>query len=285
MVVKFRTLAALALATGIATAHAGEFVYTAPSGWWDLIAPNPPEAGRDMTRIPKDMLTEAMSGKFMAYSADPVENASYPAMFKAVEQPGTVVVTLDEVNKAAAEMIRALAASGIRATIDEYSVFKLNGVPAGMLTIDLGGTGNSRMIRQYLIPGKKTATVLSYSIPKYEYARYLPAIEASARATKGAYDNGGYSFKRGGTAFVVGGLVGALGYVVIVLARRRRAIAAQSEATEGGDAVAAAPGARPAPVAKKAAKYVWNCPACGNPVPLRLEQCRCGAAKPAWTRG
>jgi predicted RNA-binding Zn-ribbon protein involved in translation (DUF1610 family) len=276
MVVIFRTLLVAVVAVGMATpAHAGEFEYSIPPGWVDLLAANP-----DMSRIPKDMLAEATSGRFKAYAADPVENAAYPAMFKAVEQPGTVVITLGEVNTAAAEMIQALAASGIRATIDEYSVFKLNGVPVGMLTIDLGGTGNTRVIRQYLIPGRKTATVLSYSIPKYEYTRYLPAIEASARATRGAYDNGGYSWKRGLTAAGTGGLVGAIFYIAFVLNRKRRAAAARRAAMESGEGAADATPRAGAPAAQRTSKHVWTCPGCGNPVPMRLAQCRCGAAKP-----
>jgi hypothetical protein len=282
MVVTFRTFEALVLAVGLAApAHAGEFVYSIPQGWSDLIAPNPAETGRDMTRIPKDMLAEATSGRFRAYAADPVENAAYPAIFNAVEQPGSVVVTLDEVNKAGAEMAESFAKRGIKVTVDEYSVFKLNGVPVGMMTLDLQGGANSRMIRQYLIPGKKTATVLTYSIPKYEFPRYLPAIEASARATTGAYDHGGYSWKRGLTVAAIGGFTSAIAYIVLMLVRRRRDIAARAEAAQGDEA-GAAPSRRAGavPVAK-ASKYTWSCPGCGNPVPMRLEQCRCGAAKPA----
>jgi len=268
----------IALASGLlAHAHAGEFQYSVPPGWWDLLAPNPPELGRDMTRIPKPMLADAMSGRFAAFAVDPDSAArgGLLTFFTAMEAPGSGKVTLDEVNKAVAEAIDGFAAKGYKARLDEYSVFKLGGIPAGMAAIDVEGPAGSRMLRQYLIPGKKTLAVLTYSVPKYEYPAYLPAFEASARATKGAF-NHGYSWERGLTAAGIGGGASALAYIFLQLIRRRRDRSARAEGAEGDETVSA-----PAPAAKKASQYVWNCPGCGKPVPMRLEQCRCGTAKPA----
>jgi hypothetical protein len=285
MFVRFRTLLGILAAIGLAAqVHAGEFQYSVPQGWWDVLAPNPPESGRDMTNMPKAMLVEATSGHFKAYAIDPRNTTSKRpgAIFNAVEQPGSVIVTLDEVNKVAASLIEALAAAGRKATIDEYSVFKLDGVPVGMITIDVDdGREEARMLRQYLIPGKKSATVLTYAVSKAEYTSYLAVFEASARATKGASNNG-YSWQRGLIVGGVGGLTFAIASIILALVRRRRDVAAQAEAAQGGEALAGtAPRASAAPAAKKASKYVWNCPACGNPVPMRLALCRCGAAKPA----
>ncbi len=298
MPVTFRTLFGAALAAGLAMhASAGEFQYSIPQGWWD-IAPNGADRARDMTGVPPAVVNEAASGRFKVYAIDPTNTTGKVpgASFNAVEQPGKVVVTLDEVNKAAAELVEGLAAAGIKASVDEYRVFKVNGVAMGMMTVDLPLGANPRMLRQYLIPGKKTATVLTYAAPRYEFHSYLPvfeasasatmggsppALDASARATKGASDHGGYTWKRGFTAAGTGGLVGAIVYIVFVLERRRRAVAAQRAATESGEGAAPAPPRAVAPAAQKASKYVWNCPGCGNPVPMRLEQCRCGTAKPA----
>ncbi len=120
--------------------------------------------------------------------------------------------------------------------------------------------------------------MLTYSAPKDEFAKYLPVFRASARATQGGYAaSSGFNWKQ---TLAVGAFAGFVGLIIAVL-RKALAGSKKGEALEGAiQAATGRPAAPAAPPAKKVS-YVWTCPGCGKPVPLRIDQCRCGTAKPA----
>lgn len=277
-------LVGVCLAMGLATPAnaAGEFQYTIPAGWLDLRAAITVAGLKDTSNVPQRLLQDAAGGRFAVVAVDPVgttrERAG--ATFNAVEMQGAGRVTIEVVNKGMGELVAQLEAAGLGVSVIEATLTRLNGVTVGMTTVDIDTPQGSRRLRQYLISGRKSATVLSYAAPKAEFDRYLPVFEASARATKGGYDSGSFNWER---AFVTGGIgalfFGAAGFIITYL-RKRRTADGEGEAADGGQPVASMPGARSTPPPKKTSKYVWTCPGCGNPVPARLKQCRCGAVKP-----
>lgn len=280
-----RSLAGTCLAMGLALpGHAaGEFDYTIPAGWLDLRAAISVAGFKDTSNVPQRLLQDAGSGRFAAVAVDPSGSTKEMAgaTFNAVEMQGAGRITIEVVNKGVEELVAQMEAAGLRVSVIEATLTKLNGVNVGMTTVDVDTPQGSRTLRQYLISGRKSATVLTYAAPKADFDRYLPVFEASARATKGGYNSGSFNWQR---SFVVGGLgalfFGAASFVITYL-RKRRAADEDGEAAGGGESAPITQRSNSTPPAKKASRYVWTCPACGNPVPARLDQCRCGTAKPA----
>jgi hypothetical protein len=279
-----RNLAAACLAMCLASpASAGEFEYSIPAGWIDLRAAITYAGSRDTSNIPQRLLQDAGGGQYAVAAADPNGSTKDKAgaTFNAVEMPGAGRVTIEVVKKGVDELVGQLEAAGLRVSVIDATLTKLNGVNVGMTTIDVDTPRGTRTLRQYLITGRKNMTVLSYGAPKAEFDRYLPVFEASARATKGGYEAGWFNWKRilvnAGIGALFFGMVGfVMGYV-----RKRRDAAEQGETAGDAQPAASKPGTRSAPPAKKTSRYVWACPGCGNPVPARLDQCRCGTARPA----
>jgi hypothetical protein len=178
----------------------------------------------------------------------------------------------------AVEIAAQMRAAGLTAGLVDSGVISMNGADVGTVTLDLDSEqGGSRRLLQFMITGQKSSTVLTYAAPKDQFAQYLPAFRASARATQGGATAGGFSWKQ---MFAVGAFCGFVGLIIAFL-RNRLAGTKHGEALEGAiQAATGRPAAPAAPPAKKVS-YVWTCPGCGKPVPLRIDQCRCGTAKPA----
>jgi len=272
-------LAGILVALGIASgAWAGEFKYTMPPGWRDLLLTM---GSQDTSAVPPQAIAEASSGRFAAYAIDPAGSTATKtgAMFNAVEGPEAGRITENMVDGYSAEMATQMRSLGLRVGIAEARLISMNGADVGMVTLDVDSEqGGPRMLVQFLMNGRKSSAVLTYSAPKDEYARYLPAFRASARATSGAYTPGGFNWKQ---TLAVGAFAGFVG-LVIALLRKRLAGSSKGEALEEAIRVATGkPAAAATPPPKRKQSYVWTCPGCGNPVPLRIDQCRCGTAKPA----
>ena len=281
-----RVLAAIALASASLPLQAGEFTYSIPAGWRDIRAAISAGPGdKDVSKVPMALTQDAGSGRFALVAIDP-KNTTYEragATMNAVEMKGSGRLKLENVKEAAEGLKTLFASKGLGAEILGAEMIKLNGVDVGRTLIDATVPGqDARRILQYIIPGRNSATVLSYSAPKDEFAAYRPVFEASANATRGGFNHGGIDWTR---VLVSGGIAGLVGGAAALSFRLRR-----GRHEEGDDvapvAAAAAPiGARPATPPRaapaKTTKYTWMCAACGNPVPIRLDQCRCGAAKPA----
>ncbi len=257
----------------------GEFQYRLPDGWRDLRKTRSQPA----SDLPQQVMADAASGRFAFMAVDP-RNTRYDRLgstFNAVETTTTGRVTEELAREQAAALGAQVKAAGLGFKLVDVKAVKIDGVPATATTAELETPQQTRTLLQYVLPGRKIAAVLSYSAPKEEFSRYLPVFEASAQATRGGYDHGSYHWERGVVAAGIGGAVGLCSMLALQLVRRRRDAqeAAEFAADGEGASVAAAP--KPRPLAKSASKYVWICPECDKPVPMRLTECRCGGAKPA----
>jgi len=117
--------------------------------------------------------------------------------------------------------------------------------------------------------------------PRDQFAKFESEFVASARATQGAYDPGAFHWSQfllsSGFSAAVAGAVGAL---IAFMRRRHHEAEIKAEQAEPPGAPVLAPAPAKVPL-RKPSKHVWYCDSCGNPVPMRLEQCRCGGKKPA----
>jgi hypothetical protein len=285
-VAQFRILAGIFLAILATQAiAASEFQYSIPPGWTDLRAAIVPGSDDHLTdNIPQALMRDAENRQFVVVAVDPV-GTTYQragATFNAKEAQTTGKLTLDEMKKGAADLVAHFEAAGLPATLVETKVVKLNGVNVGTITIDVESTWGNRRLLQYLITGHKSLTVLSFAAPKADFDRYLPVFEASARATKGGYNHGSFDWERVFVAGGIGGLISVVAGSILAYVRKRRDAEAAIPEGDGEPAIAMATSKAPAasPM-RKSSKYTWTCASCGNPVPLRLDQCRCGGAKPA----
>ena len=280
---KSRIAAAIFLAIGLAAQAraASEFQYSIPPGWRDLkFALTPANGNRDVNDIPQQLMVDAMSGRFAAVAVDP-NGTTYQkagATFNAIEAQVTGRLSVEAVNRGASDLISQLTAAGVTATLIDAKLVKLNGVEVGRTIVNIETEKENRTLLQYLITGKKSLTVLSYAAPKADFDRYLPTFEASALATRGGYKFG-WNWERTFVAGGIGALIFGAASLIMGYVRKRRDAEAAENAEPGGEAVAPARAPAAAPL-KKSSKYTWTCPGCGNPVPSRLDQCRCGAAKP-----
>jgi hypothetical protein len=273
-------LAGILLAIGFAgTACAGEFKYSIPPGWRDLLMTM---GSQDTSAIPREAVADAASGTFAVYAFDPANTTEkrIGASFNAVEAPTTGRLTEAAMESYAVDMAKQMRAAGLTAGYVDSGVISMNGAEVGRVTLDVESEqGGSRRLVQYLITGKKSSAALTYAAPKDEFARYVPVFNASVRATTGGYTAGGFNWRQTIAVGVFAGICGLL--VAFVKGRAAKRDAAVAASADDGQAVAAAPVKAPAAPQAKPKSYVWTCPGCGKPVPLRIDQCRCGTAKPA----
>ncbi|HKO58716.1 MAG TPA: hypothetical protein VJ276_22815 [Thermoanaerobaculia bacterium] len=250
-------LAVLCLILASAAHGASEFTYEIPDGWINVT-----DRGAPTVDIPDFVVREGRSGKYVLYAVDPRMTSAQGSLvsFNAIEQAGSGRVTQAMVDATAAEMTRGVARSGFTMNVKETKVAKLRGTDIGVVTSVMETPRGALQLVQYMIPGKTSAAVLTYGCPPAEIDRYRPIFESSAMATTGVYDHGGFNFKSIGLA----GVLGAIVAVVI-------GVVATSNKKKPAQVAYAAP----------AAPMVWDCPTCKRRVPMRLDECRCGAARPA----
>jgi hypothetical protein len=278
---RFAVLLFVGLSFAIDLANAAsEFKYKIPDGWWDLREVQLPGPGqKSMDNVPLKITMDATSGAYAIVAIDPQSTKfnRVGAAFNAVEAPTTGRITLQEMERFAPALIDQFKTAGLTASIFDVKVADFNGVKVGVTRFYVSDEKESdeRTMVQYIIPGRKSAAVLTYSTPKADFNRFAATFEASARATKGGYEPGKFSYVR---MVEVGGSFGLIAIFVMLMRGRRQKAAARADAQGGVPGTAVAP--PPAAEKKKTSKYTWDCPGCGNPVPSRLEQCRCGTAKP-----
>jgi hypothetical protein len=263
-----------------AAAQGGEFHYQPPPGWVELPTPYSPGSA-DTSMIPQRYLRDAASGTYQIVAIDPreIKRSWVGAMFNAVETaPATDRITAEDARQAAEDMAALTRSGGLEAKVVDADAITMNGVSTAVYTIDTDVPGDGpRRVRGYVIPGRRSAAVLSYSALRDDFKKHEAEFAASARATQGAYEFGGgggagWSWRQLFLAGLVGaGIALAFAAVIRFVARKRDPNAAEPVLATGGAAT-------PAP--KRATKYTWLCAACGNPVPMRLDECRCGGKKP-----
>ncbi|MGZ7079699.1 MAG: hypothetical protein ACXVJT_09825 [Thermoanaerobaculia bacterium] len=238
-------------------AKSGQLHYQLPSGWVNLMDPAFIANG-----VPQAAMQEASSGRFVLYATDPstATRDRLRASFNVFEQKIVVKINEAKMKQLAAGEISETAKTGATMTIENTRVSKIGDVPVGVITAMIRLPPQvTRRIVQYIVPGKTVTAFLSYSAAPEDFEKYRPAFEASAMATTGAYDHSGLSWKRVLRGALVGGIGGLAAYFVGLAAKKRRATA----------------GVEPQSVA------TWECPTCKRLVPLDIEACHCGTARPA----
>jgi hypothetical protein len=126
------------------------------------------------------------------------------------------------------------------------------------------------------VPGKNGGTTITFQAPRDDFDKHTAEFDASIRATRGMYDPGVFHWGEFFLSGLIGGAVAVVAGAVIAFVRKRR------NAAEGVTEDAEEPAkAAPKPPVRKPSKHVWYCDDCGKPVPMRIEECRCGGKKPA----
>lgn len=241
----------------IMAAGSGELHYQLPAGWVNLLDP-----AFHANDVPEGVMEQASNGKYVIYATDPstATRESLRASFNVVEQKVLVKISQAQLKQFAVSEMSEIAQAGATMTIEDAKVSSLGSVPIGVITAMIELPQNSQRIVQYVVTSRTHTAVLTYGSRFEDFEAYRPQFERSAMATTGAYDHSGYGWRRGVRAALIGGLGGLAAYFVGMLAKKRRpalAAAAPQSAT------------------------MWDCPTCKRRVPLRVDACRCGAARPA----
>jgi hypothetical protein len=272
-------MAAACLAIVLATASAAsgsDFTYQVPDGFRELRTATRP-GNVDESNVPPDLVKDALNSRYVLVAIDPRSTTSEKvgATFNVVEANTTGHMTLDIAMKAVDGIVAELRKRGIPANVIDASVVPMNGIDTAVLTFELRERNAPRRTRQYIIPGPHNSAVLSYSAPRADFERYYPAFLRSVRATQVAGAPPPESAKWNWKEFFLWGLIGALGGAALYIIRKF--------IQKGGDegAVAAQDAAPKKEPPRRASKHLWYCEQCGKPVPIRLDQCRCGGIKPA----
>jgi len=284
--------AALLLLAG--AAFGGEFQYQIPAGWRELpTATRPGDA--DTSQVPPHMVREAKDPNFVVVAIDPDSTTPYNegATLYVVEARTTLGhVTYDVADKAASSVMASLRKQGTDAQLLHDGVVQVDGVTGVSMMIQLETPAGPRLMAQYIIPGRKSSAVLTYSAPKADWPKNAKAITASLQATRGGYDpgpasgGGGGGGGSGGTPvrskwqFFMPWLGGAVMVVFFFLLKEWAERRGQRLEADAPPRTAAAMPAKKAPP-RRATKNIWFCGDCGKPVPIRLDTCRCGGKKPA----
>lgn len=249
---------AAAVLLWVSCVYAGELEYSIPPGWVDLAA------GDYVRNAPQFLLDEAKSGKYAVYAVDPaaVTPTGAPVSFNVVEQRTSGRVTRGAILAGVQELTNAMGSMGAQVDLLDTTMMKIGSVQIARSRVYIDSPQLLLRMDQYAIPGRTTSAVLTFVCPPHQYEHYAPIFERAALATRGAYQHGGLDFGRafrsGAMFAAVGGVAGlAVGAVAAVMKKRKPA---------------------PAPVASSVS--TWECPACRRRVPLRIAECRCGAAKP-----
>lgn len=214
----------VAAACWCAPAAAEAFTFRVPPGWVDL-SPGAPDA--NFEGLPPALVSSARSGTYAAVAIDLRPTDGDPANFNAVVRPGAQRVTEEAVAYFADGLPRELTRVNPLATSRalEHRVVTVGDVHFGRVVMEtsvvLGGAMRQLV---YVIPGEGQTAVVTYSCPPAQYERYEPIFDAAARATLGAVEPSAPEsaleriLRRG----AVGGILGALGGVVVWLSKKGR---------------------------------------------------------------
>jgi len=261
-------------------AFGSDFTYKVPDGFLEL--PTATHAGDPKaTNVPPQLLKDAKNGRYVLVAVDPdlTTTNSVGATFNVVEMKSTGHMTKELARKVADATAQGFSSSGLHATVVDVSIVKMNNVDTSVTTMDIQDNAGVRRMRQYVLPGRNGSAVLSYSAPRGDFERFYPAFLRSLNATTGVSEPPTEPRRFNWTEFFLAGLLGGL-LGVGWWATKKFALDKDKDG-EAGKEVAPAAALAPAKkeVAKRATKYTWICEECGNPVPIRLEQCRCGGKK------
>jgi hypothetical protein len=215
-------LAAVALAVLAANATAGELQYEIPPGWIDLAHDG------DLPGVPKFLADEARSGKYRHFLADPerITERGAAVSLNIVESAKPLAVNRNTIRFIAAETIGSLNGMGADAgLIGDIEIVKIGSVPAGRYSYIAQFPAGAVRQDQYVISGRRSSAVLTFTCPPDLYDRYAPLFERTALATRGAWAP--WSAGKRVAVFAFAGAAGGLvvaGIIVLLARRRRRAL-------------------------------------------------------------
>jgi hypothetical protein len=267
---------AMVLATASA-AFGSDFTYKVPDGFRELRTQSRP-GDVDESKIPPQMVKDALNPRYILVAIDPLTTTrnEVGATFNVVEMKSTGHMTLDTAKKAADGIAASFKAKGLSTSVVSVNVASINNVDTGVITLDLDDGTGARRTRQYVLPGLHGAAILSYSAPRADFESYYPSFLRSLRATRGAAEPVSEPARFNWTEFflsgLIGGLIGVAGFGIKKFLGKR---------TEKAGEVAAADEAPKKTPPRRASKHLWYCDDCGKPVPIRLDECRCGGKKTA----
>lgn len=228
------------------------FHFVLPPGWRDV---GPGSAG-GADGIPPAVMTEARSGKYLAYYVDPRNGESVRASFNALSIPQTGRITAEDLEKNRQAFVDAAARQGVAMTVLEIGVVEIQGVTSARLVSDITAAQVRTRVMQFIIPGRRSSVALTYGCPPEDFESYRDVFETAGAMTKGAYASGGFDWAQ----LVFAGLAGGLGALLLGLVHKLRGGGADGSRTA---APAVGEGSR-------------ECPACHRRVPTRIATCRCG---------
>lgn len=270
----------IALVTALAAfaAFGSDFQYQVPDGFRELPTQARPYSNTDESNVPPQLLALARDPRYSLVAIDPQSTTrdTIGATFNVVEMKSTGHMTLDLASKAANGIVAGFRSGGAKATLIDVNVVPMNGVDISVAAMDVdNGNGVVRM-RQYVLPGRNGAAILTYSAPRADFESYYPSFLRSLRATKGVAEPPNAEVKWSWKEFFMSGLIGALIGVALYFVKKflPRKGGEVDEPVAREEVPAKEPKRRPS-------KHLWYCDDCGNPVPIRLETCRCGGKKPA----
>jgi hypothetical protein len=178
------------------------FRFRIPDGFRDL-SPGLPDS--TFAGLPEAVVSEARSGKYVAFGMDLREEDGFYENFNAVVQQGTLKVNED-------------FASEHKAMLPvEYS--KLLGGP--VVVVEHGIVPMRQM--QYLVPGGNDEwAILTYTATPETFDRYRPIFEASAAATEGAQESKLFDYSKIGMGALYGAGIGLVVGLIAQLAKGRK---------------------------------------------------------------
>jgi hypothetical protein len=197
------------------------FRFRIPDGFRDL---SPGLADATFAGLPEAIVSEARSGKYVAFGMDLREEDGFYENFNAVVQPGALKVSEDFASEHKAMLpVEYSKLLGGPVAVIEHGIATLGGVPVVRAVYDVQSPDLPMRQMQYMIPGgNEEWAILTYTATPQTFDRYLPIFEASAAATQGAQETKLFDFGRVGKGALFGAGIGLVVGLVAQLAKGRK---------------------------------------------------------------
>ena len=212
-----KSLALLLLVSSVAQAAPSKFVFKVPPGWVDISEGAPPA---NLARVPAVLVEEARKNHFAFCAAD-VDHADDGFMenVNAIVEPGTAKIDMTFMHQLGESIADEAKKAGSNHHVVELGLAKASGVTVGRYVSELGAPPNTVKQVGYIIPGKDSHAILTYSTTPAEFARYAPIFDQAAQATLGVEEPPLFHWQS--VVATVVALVLVIGYSI--LAKRKNA--------------------------------------------------------------
>jgi hypothetical protein len=200
------------------------FRFRIPDGFRDL-SPGVPDA--TFAGLPEAIVTEARSGKYVAFGMDLSEEDGFYENFNAVVQSGALKVSEDFAREHKAQLpVEYSKLLGGPVVVVEHGISSIGGVPVVRAVFDAQNPDFPMRQMQYMIPGGNGEwAILTYTATPLTFDRYRPVFEASAAATEGAQEAKLVDFGRAGKWGVYGAGIGLIVGLIAQLVKKRQKVA------------------------------------------------------------